>query len=109
MKCEWLKRWSILVVFSWFGYMLIASFATAAEVSVEITDRGRQQIKIAIPPFMAQTESSDTLKAEAAAILQNALRLSGFFDVMEDETVNIEGLHHADLKEGGMHFNRWSE
>ena len=109
MECEWLKRWGILVVFSCIGFTLVASFATAAEVSVEITDRGRQQIKIAIPPFMTQTESSDMLKAEAAAILLDALRLSGFFDPMESEAVNIEGLHNADLKYEGIQFKEWSE
>lgn len=110
MKHAWLKRLGILVVLSWIGYMLVGSkFVRATEVSVEITDRGRQQIKIAIPPFITQTESSDTLKVEAAAILRKDLHLSGFFDLMENETVNIEGLHNADLKGGEILFGQWAE
>ncbi len=108
MQSDRLKR---LVIFGciWIGYLVIPSFAMTTEVSVEIINTGRHQIKIAIPPFVTQTESSDELETKMSSVLQNDLRLSGFFDTMVDETISIEGLHNSDVKEGGIQFKRWSE
>jgi TolB protein len=107
MKSERFMRVVLILLCIGLEDMLMSSFVTATEVSVEITDRGRHQIKIAIPPFVSQTESSDEISTELLPVLQNVLRLSGFFDTMDGETVHIEGLHNTDLKEGEIQFKQW--
>jgi TolB protein len=107
MKWAWLRR-MVVVLVGWIGYTLMASWAIATEVSVEITDTGRHQIKIAIPPFIAEQEPSAELDATIAPVLRDDLRLSGFFDPMTDQTMNIEGLHNTDRKEGAVQFKRWA-
>lgn len=108
MQGKWGQRLALL---GYIGgmYLVMASLAIAAEVSVEITGTGQHQINIAIPPFMAPTKAADNLDAKIAAGLRGDLRLSGFFNTMENQTANIEGLHHADVKTGEIQFKSWAD
>ena len=100
----WLCLLGLLV-----GYVVSPAPAVATEVSVEITDSGRQRITIAVPPFIAQTESSDPVSRELSPVLQNDLHISGFFDTLDAESARIEALHTADLNAGGVQFKQWAE
>lgn len=104
------KRWRRLIV----GVMLsvrvlcAACMAGATEVSVEITDTGRQQIKLAIPTFVSQSGASNEMDAELPSVLRNDLHFSGFFDTMDNQAGDIEGIHSTDLKTGELQFKQWT-
>lgn len=108
MRGGWLLR--VILCGGIWGWMIGLSLrVTAAEVSVEITGKGRPQIKIAVPPMINQIGASDEFETKIAAILRNDLQLSGFFDPLDDKKALVEGLHHSDLKDGQINFKRWAE
>lgn len=90
------------------GLSIVTPVVVATEVSVEITDRGRHQISIAVPPLFNQQDAAPEMASEMSAILRNDLRLSGFFNPLEEQMATIEGLHHSDLKNGVIQFSRWA-
>ena len=102
-----LRGWSLLGL--WTGCLVFSVAAMAAEVSVEITGTDRHQIKIAVPAFAAQSETSEAVNAELSPILRNDLRISGFFDTLEDDYGQVAGLHNADVKAGSIQFPQWDE
>ncbi|MDY0095980.1 MAG: Tol-Pal system beta propeller repeat protein TolB, partial [Candidatus Vecturithrix sp.] len=105
-KFEQQKRWLWLL---WVGSLMWSSSVLATEVSVEITGSGRHLIKIAVTPFVAQPVSSDQMQAELAAILQNDLRISGFFETLDADRERIQRVHASDLASGEVQFQQWAD
>ncbi len=102
----------LLVVKCWlgwlgFGWLLFAVSVQAAEVSVELSGAGQRLIKIAVTPFIPQGDVSADMESQLSAVLQNDLRISGFFDTLAEEGVRIDSLHNADLNSGGIQFKEW--
>ncbi len=110
MKHEWLRQLKFRSLLGlWAGCLVFSVAGMAAEVSVEITGTDRHQIPIAVPAFVAQGETSEELNAELSPILRNDLRISGFFDTLEDEYGQVAGLHNADVKMGNIQFPQWDK
>lgn len=99
-------RWFWLL---WVGSLSWVSSAIATEVSVEITGSGRHLIKIAVTPFVAQSMSSDQMQMELATVLQNDLRISGFFDTLDADREQIRAIHAKDLTSGEVQFQQWAD
>lgn len=89
--------------------LILSNWAGAEDVSVELSGSGQHVIKIAVPGFLAQGTASDVLAAELAPVLQNDLRISGFFDTLENEAVRIEGIHRDDGSIGEIQFQQWAD
>ncbi|PIE34360.1 Tol-Pal system beta propeller repeat protein TolB [candidate division KSB3 bacterium] len=110
MKYERLRQMSIWSLTGlWFSCLVFSMTAMADEVSVEITGSDRHQIKIAVPAFVPQSETSEVVNAELSPVLRNDLRISGFFDTLEEEYGQVAGLHNADVKAGSVQFSQWDE
>ena len=93
----------------WMGSLNCSISVMATEVSVEITGSGRHLVKIAVPSFVAQGAKSDQVEADLAVVLQNDLGISGFFDTLDAEQTQIEGLHTNDLTSGEVQFQQWTD
>ncbi len=91
------------------GCLILSTLAGAEDISVELTGSGQHSIKVAIPGFVAQGAASDPVEAELAPVLQNDLRISGFFDTLENEAVRIEGIHRDDGSIGEIQFQQWAD
>jgi len=89
--------------------LVLSNPVGAEDVSVELSGSGQHLIKIAIPAFLAQGMASEPLSAELAPVLQNDLRISGFFDTLENEAVRIEGIHRDDGSIGDIQFQQWAD
>ena len=89
--------------------LILSNVVGAEDVSVELSGSGQHLINIAIPGFLAQGTASEPLEAELAPVLQNDLRISGFFDTLENEAVRIEGIHREDGSIGEIQFQQWAD
>lgn len=83
--------------------------AAATEISVELTGSGQHVIKIAVPQFVAQGNASDILEAQLAPVLRNDLRISGFFDTLENDAGRIDGIQREDNASGEVQFAQWAD
>ena len=108
MSQTWLRRFFQGVCIGIAG-LILSNVVGAEDVSVELSGSGQHVIKIAIPAFLAQGTASEPLEAELSPVLQNDLRISGFFDTLENDAVRIEGIHREDGSIGEIQFQQWAD
>lgn len=101
------KRSLVRVMVAIFLGTVLPLSLEAADVFLDITKGGEGKLRIAVADFIDQSPVREDLSYQIRRILNNDLRMTGFFEPIENEGF-LKEVSLKDQEEGSVVFKEWS-